>query len=196
MTCPHLHTSTKRVKRSFLELTFSHETLVCDDCGAYLRGEEYEKAYGKWLEEMYKAKRSKFQIQCHFSDHFITCAESYLEDHPGVSMTEFLRILATSYLNIIDIDEVRSARFDAILDRDVLESLQESPERTRFSIQFKPAMMADIVAISEVLGMRMSHVVEESVLKTMTAIVSQDPQMADFWEREVRGVVEMLLKSA
>lgn len=57
-------------------------------------------------------------------------------------------------------------------------------------------MMVDIVATSEVLDMKMSQIVEESILKMMTAIVSQEPEMRAFWQDEVSAMIDVMLKSA
>lgn len=186
----------REVEKEFLGMTFRAKTKVCVDCGAYLHGPEFEKAYRQWLEEMYRNKRPKFQVQCHFTDNLIHCAESFLENHPGVSVTVYLRILATSYLNIIDGSEDLSERFEDLLDEEIFSSLRDGEGRNRVTIQFKPTMMVDIVTIGEVLDMRQSQVVEESVLKMMAAIVSQDPEMKRLWENEVSATIDVLLKSA
>lgn len=196
MECPHNNIHVKEIATEFLGMTFRAETKVCKDCGAYLHGPAFENAYKQWLEEMYRKKRPKFQVQCHFSDNLIHCAQSFLESHPGVSVTVYLRILATSYLNIIDGKEELSERFEDLLDEDIFNSLKDRGGRNRVNIQFKPSMMVDIVAISEVLEMRMSQVVEESILKMMAAIVSQDPEMKRLWEKEVSATINVLLKSA
>lgn len=196
LECLHENTEVRDVEKEFLGMVFKTETKVCLDCGAYLRGPEYERAYKKWLEDVYKSKRPKFQVQCHFSDNLIRCAEAFLKEHPGISITVYLRILATAYLHIVDGNEMLSERFEDLLDKEIFATLSDSEGRNRVTIQFKPAMMADIVDISEVFEMRLSHVVEEGVLKMMSAIMSKDPKMNTLWDEEVNTTLEVLLKSA
>lgn len=196
MTANQKKAPKKVVAKEFLGEVFRHETLECAETGAYLHGPEFEAAYRDWLNELYKSKRAKFQIQCHFGDSLMRCADSYLVQHPGVATTVFFRILATSYITIIDGDEKLSERFDGLLDANVYDSFVDSDGRTRVSIQFKPAMMVDIVATSEVLEMKMSQIVEESILKMMTAIVSQEPEMRAFWRDKVSAMIDVMLKSA
>lgn len=123
MSANHKKPTLKMVEKEFLGEVFRHETLVCAETGAYLHGPDFEAAYRDWLNGLYKSKRAKFQIQCHFGDSLMRCAESYLAQHPGVSTTVFFRILATSYITIIDGDEELSERFEGLLDASVYDSL-------------------------------------------------------------------------
>jgi len=167
-----------------------------NDCGAYLRGNEYEKKYMNWLEGIYKERRDKFQTQCYFSKNLIKCAESYLEDFPGISPTVFMRALVIIYFNIVDRDEKKSEMLEQLLDTDIYDSFINDQDRKKVNIQFKPKMMIELIAISELLEMSPSAVVEEVVIKLMTTITSQDKKLKEFWENEIRGYLDMFLKAA
>ncbi len=196
MECSHKSISNKKVKKEIFDMTFETKTSVCNDCGAYLRGNEYEKKYMNWLEGIYKERRDKFQTQCYFSKNLIKCAESYLEDFPGISPTVFMRALVIIYFNIVDRDEKKSEMLEQLLDTDIYDSFINDQDRKKVNIQFKPKMMIELIAISELLEMSPSAVVEEVVIKLMTTITSQDKKLKEFWENEIRGYLDMFLKAA
>ena len=64
MECSHENFRKKKVDKNFLDLIFTVETQVCSDCGAFLRDNEFEIQFNGWLEEVYRSKRDKFQVQC------------------------------------------------------------------------------------------------------------------------------------
>lgn len=196
MECAHKKFSNKKVKKKVFDLVFETTTNVCKDCQAYLRNDDYEKKYMHWLEGVYKDRRDKFQTQCHFSKNLIKCAETYLEEYPGISPTVFFRALATIYFNVVDRDENKSAQLESLLDLEVLNSFASDKDKKKVTIQFKPKMMIDLLAIAEFLEMSPSAVVEEVVIKLMTMITSQDQKLKAFWEDEIRSYLDMFLKAA
>lgn len=196
MECSHKNVSNKKVKKEIFDLVFETTTSVCSHCGAFLRNEDYEKKYMHWLESIYKERRDKFQTQCHFSKNLIKCAESYLEDYPGISPTVFFRALAIIYFDIVDKDEKKSNKFETILDKEVLNSFLNDKGKKKVTIQFKPKMMIELMAISEFLEVGPSSIVEEVVVKLMTVITSRDQKLREFWENEIRGYLDMFLKAA
>lgn len=196
MECVHKSISNKKVKKEIFDMTFETKTSVCNDCGAYLRGVEYEKKYMHWLEGIYKERRDKFQAQCHFSKNLINCAEVYLEEYPGISPTVFFRALVTIYFNVVDSDEKKSNQLESILDAEIYDSFIQDNDRKKVNIQFKPKMMIELLAISEFLEMSTSSIVENVVVKFMTMIASHDQKIREFWENEIRGYLDMFLKAA
>lgn len=196
MECSHKNVSNKKVKKEIFDMVFETTTSVCSDCGAFLRNEDYEKKYMHWLESIYKERRDKFQTQCHFSKNLINCAEAYLEDYPGISPTVFFRALAIIYFDIVDKDEKKSNKLESILDKEILDSFMSDKDKKKVTIQFKPKMMVEIIAISEFLEASPSFIVEEVVVKLMTVITSHDQKLREFWENEIRGYLEMFLKAA
>lgn len=196
MECSHKSISNKKVKKEIFDMAFEADTSVCNDCGAYLRDNEYEKKYMNWLEGIYKDRRDKFQTQCYFSKNLLQCAEVYLEDYPGISPTVFFRALVTIYFIIVDRDEKKSAHLESVLNSEIHDSFENDKNRKKVTIQFKPKMMIELLAISEFLEESVSSIVEEVVLKMMTMITSQDKRTKDFWENEIRSYVDMFLKAA
>jgi hypothetical protein len=196
MSCSHKNISNKKVKKEIFDLVFETSTSVCSDCGAFLRNEDYEKKYMLWLESIYKDRRDKFQTQCHFSKNLIKCAEVFLQDYPGISPTVFFRALAIIYFDIVDRNEKKSHQLEALLDKKILDSFVSDKDKKKVTIQFKPKMMIEILAISEFLEASPSSIVEEVVIKLMTAITSRDQKLREFWENEIRGYLDMFLKAA
>lgn len=196
MECSHKNVSNKKVKKEIFDMVFETTTSVCSDCGAFLRNEDYEKKYMHWLESIYKDRRDKFQTQCHFSKNLIKCAESYLEDYPGISPTVFFRALAIIYFDIVDKDEKKSNQLESILDKEIFDSFMSDKDTKKVTIQFKPKMMVELIAISEFLEASPSSIVEEVVVKLMTIITSHDQKLREFWENEIRTYLDMFLKAA
>lgn len=196
MECSHKSISKKKVKKEIFDMSFEAKTGVCNDCGAHLRDNEYEKKYMHWLEGIYKERRDKFQTQCLFSKNLIKCGQAYLEEYPGISPTVFFRALVTIYFNVVDRDEKKSSQLKSILDSEIYESFIHDKDRKKVTIQFKPKMMIELLAISEFLEASTSSIVEEVVVKFMTMITSHDPKLREFWENEIRGYLDMFLKAA
>lgn len=196
MECSHKNVSNKKVKKEIFDMVFETMTSVCNDCGAFLRNEDYEKKYMHWLESIYKDRRDKFQTQCYFSKNLIKCAESYLEDYPGISPTVFFRALAIIYFDIVVKDEKKSNKLESILDKEIFDSFINDKDTKKVTIQFKPKMMVELIAISEFLEVSPSFIVEELIVKFMTIITSHDQKLREFWENEIRGYLEMFLKAA
>jgi len=196
MDCTHKNFEKETIEKEIFDQKFMHKTEVCKDCGSYLRGKDFEKAYMNWLEGIYKDRRDKFQVQCNFSNNLLKCADIFLEDYPGVSYTVLMRFLVTIYLNVVDVDEKLSEKFDSLLDSEIYDSFSNEKEKKKVNIQFKPKMMLDLVAISEVIDMKPYQIAESGVLKMMTAITSQDKKLREFWEKEIRSYLEIFLKAA
>ena len=196
MECLHKNVSHKKIKKEIFDMVFETTTSVCNDCGAFLRNENFEKKYMHWLESIYKNRRDKFQTQCHFSKSLIKCAETYLENYPGISPTVFFRALAIIYYDVIDKNEKKSNQLEIILDREILSSFVDEKNKKKVTIQFKPKMMIEIMAISDFLESSPTSIVEEVVIKLMTVITSHDHKLREFWENEIRGYLDMCLKAA
>ena len=184
-----------KLKKIF-DLHYRAESIVCNNCGAFLRGREYEEKYNCWLEETYKGHRDKFQIECHFSKDIIECMKKYLADHPGTSLNAFTKALVVIYFNVVDRDEKKSIQLESLLEQEILKSLTNDGDKRKLNIQFAPKMMIELIAIAESLDVGPSVIVEEVVMKLMTAFVSQDPRLREFWGSEIHGKLDMILKAA
>ncbi|MBI2519768.1 MAG: hypothetical protein HYV97_05105 [Bdellovibrio sp.] len=195
MECTHKDFATETIEKEIFDLKFKYKTQVCKDCGAHLRDSEFEKTYMHWLEGVYKDRRDKFQVQCTFSSNLIKCADNFLEDYPGISSTVLMRFLVTVYLNVVDVNENLSSKLDSLLDAQIYDSFLNDKDKKKVNIQFKPNMMLDLVAISEVIDMKPYQIVETAVLKMMTAITSQDKKLREFWEKEIRTYLDIFLKA-
>lgn len=195
MECSHKNFSLQTIEKEIFNLKFKHKTQVCKDCGAYLRGNDFEKFYLSWLEKVYKKRRDKFQVQCHFSKNLLKCMDEFLSDHPGVSSTALMRVLSTIYLDYIDSNQRLLNQFNDLLDKEIFNSFSHDIDTKKANIQFKPKMMIDLIAISEVINMSPSQIVESSIQKMMTAITSQDEKLKHFWEKEIKGYLETMLKA-
>lgn len=196
MDCLHENIENKIVEKSILGETFRCETLFCSDCGSYLRDQSYESKYMAWLEAMYKNDRNKFQIQCHLSNNLFQCAEKFLTDYPSVSSTFFFKALVVVFLNHIDIDEKLSGQLNRLMDGSIFTSFLEDPDKKRVNIQFKPKMIIELSAISQMVNLKSSQIVESSVVKMMTALTSQDERLRAFWESEIMRFVDPMLRAA
>jgi len=196
MECSHKNILLKKVKKEIFDMSFEAKTSVCSDCGAYLRDNKYEQKYMHWLKGIYQERRDKFQTQCHFSKNLIKCAQTYLEGYPGISPTVFMRALVTIYFSVVDSDKKKSALLESLLNSEIYDSFNNDKNRKKVNIQFKPKMMIELIAVSEFLELSPSAIVEEVVIKLMTVITSQDKRLREFWENEIRGYLDMFLKTA
>jgi len=55
--------------------------------------------------------------------------------------------------------------------------------------------MIDLVAISVMIEMSPSQIVESSIQKMMTAITSRNEKLRVFWKKEIEGYLETMLKA-
>lgn len=196
MTCEHKNFSKKKVTLNKLGLEYSTRTDVCSDCGAYVRNNEFEIKFNEWLQDSYKSHRTKFQIQCNLSGNLVKCAQEFLKSYPGVSESVFFRIITILSLTIIDSSEKLSSSIETLFDGEVYNSFMEDNEKKRFNIQFKPKMMLEIHDTAELLQTSMTSIVEDSILRVMTLLTSQDEKLKEFWENEIKFFLESFLKSA
>ena len=196
MECSHKRSAIQTVEMEVLDNTFKCKTKVCKSCGAFLRGNEFEREYMIWLEKIYKGSRDKFQVQCHFSNNLLKCANKYLESYPGISSTVLMRSLVTIYLTIVDNNEKLSTTFEKLMDLEVYNSFMNNKNKKRVNIQFKPKMIVELISIADLLEITKSAIVEISIVKMMTAITSQDKKLRDFWEKEIKSYLEVFLKAA
>ena len=149
----------------------------------------------KWLENLYRERRDKFQAQCFFSKNLIKCAEEYLKKYPTIPISIFMKFLVIIDLEIIDKDERKSSRLEKLKDQKVLESFL-SNEKTKVNIQFKPSFMIELLDIAELLDQTSTAVVENSIVKLMTIITSKDKKLRQFWENEIQEYLDAFLKAA
>ena len=196
MDCVHENTANKMIEKNVLGDSFKCETLICADCGAYLRDKSYDAYYMAWLENLYKNDRNKFQIQCHFSSRLIQCAEQFLVDYPSVSLTFFFKALVVVFLDHIDVDEKRAARLNHLMGIEILTSFSEDKDKKRVNIQFKPKMLIEISAMAKMISLKPAQIVESGVVKMMTTLTSQDERLKAFWESEIMRYVDSMLKAA
>jgi hypothetical protein len=196
LECSHKKFSLKTIEKVIFGLKFRQKTQVCSDCGAYLRGGDFEKAYSLWLEKIYRERRDKFQVQCYFSTNLLKCLDNFLLDYPGISSTAFMRILSIIYVDHIDPNPALLKRFNELLDQEIYNSFLKEKATKKVNIQFKPKMMIELNSISELTDLKISQIIELSIQKMMTAITSQDPKLKAFWEKEIKTYLEILLKAA
>ncbi len=196
MECLHKNISNKTVEKIVFDSKFKHKTLVCKDCEAHLRDHAYEKAYMHWLENIYKKRRDKFQLQCHFSKKLIKCVDVFLEDYPGISSTVFIKILAIIYLDFVDKNRKLATQFGQLLDSQIYDSFDQDKDRKKVNIQLKPKMMIELIAIAELMEEKPASLAETAVIKMVTAITSQDKNLREFWKKEIQNQLELFLKAA
>jgi hypothetical protein len=56
--------------------------------------------------------------------------------------------------------------------------------------------MIELIAVAEFSEKNPSAIVEEVVVKLMTITTSHDEEVREFWEREIRTYLDMILKVA
>ena len=61
-SCDHNNYSTQSVEEVLFDSTFSVDTDVCDDCGAFFSDSSYRFKRNKWLAGLYKEDKEKFSI--------------------------------------------------------------------------------------------------------------------------------------
>ena len=61
--CEHENLVLEKTNEVILDESFSFKAEVCQDCGSYIWDDSVEKQFNIWLGELYKKKRSKFQVQ-------------------------------------------------------------------------------------------------------------------------------------
>ena len=104
--------------------------------------------------------------------------------------------MVTIFLNVIDADEEKSSQLESLMDSEIYESFVSDKDRKKINIQFKPIMMLDLIAISEVIDLKPAAIVEDVVIRLMTMITSQDERLRSFWESEIKNYLDMFLKAA
>ncbi|MBF0365779.1 MAG: hypothetical protein HQK50_09415 [Oligoflexia bacterium] len=195
MDCVHKNFSIKKIEKETLGQKFIYKTKVCSDCGAYLRGVEFERAYRVWLEKFYEERRDKFQVQCNLSGNLLLCLDKLLEDYPGINQTSLMRALVAVYLGYIDTNTVLAQELSFLIDEAVFASFSKSPKK-RVNIQFKPKMMIEMLAIAEFTSEKVSKIIESSIETMMSLFASKDQKLKNFWENNIKKQLDIVLKAA
>jgi hypothetical protein len=193
--CLHINATTKKVIKEIFDLHFNAETKVCNNCGASLRGNDYEEKYNGWLERTYKDNRDKFQIECHIPNDITECIKIYLADYPGTTIATFMKALVVIYFNVLERDEKISLQFESLLEHEILKSHTNNKDKKNVNIQFSPKMMIELIAVAESLDVDPSAIVEEVVIKLTTIFSSRMPSAKEFWANEIHRHLDMLLKA-
>jgi hypothetical protein len=72
----------------------------------------------------------------------------------------------------------------------------DDEDKRKVNIQFKPKLMIELIAVAESLGVSPSAIVEEVVIKLTAVLLSRKPRAKEFWDNEIHGCLDMLLKAA
>lgn len=193
--CLHSDVSLNEVEKKLFDLSFKTESLVCNKCGAILRGKEYEGNFNIWLRENYQNNPEKFKLDCYFPHNIFQAAQEYLKAYPGTSIDSFLKALVVIYLNLVDQYENESISLKSLFESEVSKLLANNEDRRQIDIHVKPKLMIEILAITEVFGVSPSALVEEVIIKLMAAYLSHEPRMRRFWDREVHRYLYFILKA-
>ena len=192
--CLHSSATIKKVEKCLFDLKFITESLVCNKCGAILRGKEYEENFNIWLAAKYQNNPEKFQLDCYFPHNIFQAAQEYLKAYPGTSIDSFLKALVVIYFNLFDQSEIESTPLK-YLESEISKLIASNEDRRQVSIYLKPKLMIEILAITEVFGVSSSALVEEVVIKLMAAYLSREPRLRRFWDLEVHKYLDLILKA-
>jgi len=191
--CLHSNLSLKEVEKKLFDLSFITESLVCNKCGAILRGKEFEEKYNFWLEELYKDSPEKFQIVCRFSRVVIESATKILSAFPGTTIDALVKAIVVTYFNVLDRDNEKSIQFNFLLEADNLKLFVIDEDAVNVSIHFKPKLMIELISVSESFNIGVSSIVEEIVTKFMAMYSSSQTESKEFWRKDISNYLEMLL---
>jgi len=192
-SCLHTSVSLKEVEKKLFDLSFITESLVCNKCGAILRGKEFEEKYNLWLEELYKDSPEKFQIDCHFSKVVTESATKILAAFPGTTIDVLVKALVVTYFNVLDRDYEKSIQLKFLLETDNLKLFVKDEDAIKVSIHFKPKLMIELISVSETFNIGVSSIVEEIVTKVMFMYSSSKTEAKTFWKKDISNYLEMLL---
>lgn len=194
--CLHSNVSLKEIEKKLFDLSFITESLVCNKCGAILRGNEFEKKFNLWLAEKYINNPEKFQIDCYFPKKIIHAAQEYLKGYPGISINSFFKALVVIYFNLFDQRVIESTPQKSLVDSEVSKLLADDEEKRKVVIGLKPKLLIEVSTVAESLGLAPSAIFEEAVLKLMTFSSSQEQKREVFWLNEIRPFLDMILKAS
>lgn len=191
--CLHSNVTLKEVEKKLFDLSFKTESLVCNKCGAILRGKVFEEKYNSWLEELYKNSPEKFKIDCRFSKVVIESATKILSAFPGTTIDALVKAFVVTYFNVLDRDNVKSIQFNSLLEADKLKLFVIDEDAVNVSIHFKPKLMIELISVSESFNLGVSSIVEEIVTKFMVIYSLSQTEAKEFWRKDISNYLEMLL---
>jgi hypothetical protein len=191
--CLHSNVTLKEVEKNLFDLSFITESLVCNKCGAILRGKEFEEKYNFWLEELYKDSPEKFQIYCSFSKVVIESATKILSAFPGTTIDALVKALVVTYFNVLDRDNEKSIQFKFLFETDNSKLCVNNEEAIKVNIHFKPKLMIELMSVAESFNIDVSSIVEEIVTKFMVIYSSTQTEAKEFWRKDISNYLEMLL---
>ncbi len=193
--CGHSEYKKQKQERNFQDEVFSYMAETCQECGAVLWNDRLQKNFNGWLNDLHKTKRHLFQIQYNLSANAVLCIEKLGERFPAIDQSLLIRALVMVNLDIVEGDEKILKLVEGHVNSpDYRELLDGSPQLKK--IQFKPNGMQDILAYSNMLKVRPSKIVEESIYRILLLSIKTDPVMKEFWEETIIKSLETILKAA
>jgi len=187
--CEHEKTEQQMLTRSYLGETFTYLGEVCKNCDSSLWRDKNEEDFKQWLNELHTNKRHLFQIQYLISENQKKCLEKLNETFFGVDESALVRAITVVYLKFV-------AQFDGNYEESEVYNSLKGNRTIHKKVQFRPAGMQDIVSIKEMLNVKSSFVVEESLLRILTLSIETDEKMKDYWRSVVFQELETILKAA
>lgn len=194
MNCNHNETSRKKCERTFLGEVFTYQTQVCKNCAQELWNNKLNDKFGHWISEIHSKKRHLFQVQYKISENASHCLDELKNRFPlGVNEAQLIRALVMVYLNLVEDDEEISEIVEEYLDTDDYHQLVHGNKLSK-KVEFKASGMQDIVTMSEIVGIKPSKLVEETIYRCLLIFINEDPQMKKFWQTLIQNI-EMILKA-
>lgn len=194
-SCEHTSIKVEEHVKEFQKEKFSYNSQTCQECGAILWNSKTETQYNNWLNSLHSSKRHLFQVQFSLSETALQCIENINARYPGVDESLLIRAIVIVYLDIIDGIEDVANKIEAYTDTTDFHHLTNGAKRPK-KIQFKPNGMRDLLAYANLLELKASKVIEESIYRVLLLSIKEDDEMKEFWNKVILKNIETILKAA
>lgn len=192
--CEHENLLEKKLEKEFLGKTFEYTAQVCCDCDAIIWTDEVNNSFYNWVSTC-DFDRNKLTVQFKLSKTASDCLDKLLEKFPGTKRTPFIRAVVMVYLDKIAQDSEKSAILEKVTMGSIFTSFTPS-ERLPLKAEFNPRAMLDIMDWCEALEVTGSQLVEDILCRVVALFYETDPQLKDFWEKNILPHIQFALKVA
>lgn len=186
----------RQVEKKFLNQTFKYKTLVNEE-GQALWTEEIDGKFIEWISDLRSKERDLFKVQYAVSHNAFLLLDK-LKHKLGASDESLLvRAMTITFINYIDTrkghqimkklsfyNETKTSH--ALMDGEVVKK----------NLYFSATGMRDIESYSELTGMKKSAIVANAIYSVLLISINEDEEIKKFWEKEVIGQINNILKAS
>lgn len=190
--CSHIESSRKEISKEIGGHKFVTTVEVCSDCGAELWQKDKQEAFYQWLNEADLRPRIQFKM----ASSADRCLDEMLKPFPKSNKSTVVRAMIVIYTNLLSRGEPINTVFNQIYESDYFRTFEEDGSSKMFNVDVKPILFLEMQSWGRLFDLKPNEFAWEAFHLMMAISVSSDPNLIEFWKREILPQLESIIKAA